>query len=30
MDNITGEDLTSVATEFEKPKDILELTRRPR
>ncbi|MDA8082959.1 MAG: type II secretion system ATPase GspE [Nitrospiraceae bacterium] len=26
MDNITGEDLTSVATEFEKPKDILELT----
>jgi general secretion pathway protein E len=26
MDNITGEDLSSVATEFEKPKDILELT----
>ncbi len=26
MDNITGEDLTSVATEFEKPRDILELT----
>ncbi|MBI5101783.1 MAG: type II secretion system ATPase GspE [Nitrospirae bacterium] len=26
MDNITGEDLTSVATEFERPKDILELT----
>lgn len=25
MDNITGEDLSSVATEFEKPKDILEL-----
>ncbi len=26
MGNITGEDLSSVATEFEKPKDILELT----
>jgi general secretion pathway protein E len=26
MDNITGEDLSSVATEFEKPRDILELT----
>ncbi|MBI5639736.1 MAG: type II secretion system ATPase GspE [Nitrospirae bacterium] len=26
MDNITGEDLSSVATEFERPKDILELT----
>jgi general secretion pathway protein E len=26
MDNIAGEDLSSVATEFEKPKDILELT----
>jgi general secretion pathway protein E len=26
MDNIHGEDLSSVATEFEKPKDILELT----
>jgi general secretion pathway protein E len=26
MDNITGEDLSAVATEFEKPKDILELT----
>src|SRR5512139_12610 len=26
MDNISGEDLSSVATEFEKPKDILELT----
>jgi general secretion pathway protein E len=26
MDNITGEDLTSVATEFERPRDILELT----
>jgi len=26
MDNITGEDLSSVATEFEKPKDLLELT----
>lgn len=26
MGNITGEDLASVATEFEKPKDILELT----
>jgi general secretion pathway protein E len=26
MDNITGEDLSSVATEFTKPKDILELT----
>lgn len=26
MDNITGEDLSSVATVFEKPKDILELT----
>ena len=26
MDNIAGEDLSSVATEFEKPRDILELT----
>ena len=26
MDNITGEDLSAVATEFEKPRDILELT----
>lgn len=26
MGNITGEDLSSVATEFEKPRDILELT----
>jgi general secretion pathway protein E len=26
MDNITGEDLSAVATEFAKPKDILELT----
>ena len=26
MDNITGEDLSSVATEFARPKDILELT----
>ncbi len=26
LDNITGEDLSSVATEFEKPKDILGLT----
>jgi general secretion pathway protein E len=26
MDIITGEDLSAVATEFEKPKDILELT----
>lgn len=26
MDNITGEDLSSVATEFERPKDLLELT----
>ncbi|MEW6002265.1 MAG: type II secretion system ATPase GspE [Nitrospirota bacterium] len=26
MENITGEDLSKVATEFEKPKDILELT----
>jgi general secretion pathway protein E len=26
MDNITGDDLSSVATEFEKPKDILGLT----
>ena len=26
MDNIAGEDLSAVATEFEKPKDILELT----
>lgn len=26
MGNITGEDLSSVATEFEQPKDILELT----
>jgi general secretion pathway protein E len=26
MDNITGEDLSSVATEFERPRDILELT----
>jgi general secretion pathway protein E len=26
MDDITGEDLSSVATEFEKPRDILELT----
>jgi general secretion pathway protein E len=26
MDNITGEDLASVATVFEKPRDILELT----
>lgn len=26
MDNISGEDLSSVATEFEKPRDILELT----
>jgi general secretion pathway protein E len=26
MGNISGEDLTSVATEFEKPRDILELT----
>jgi len=26
MDNIAGEDLSSVATEFEKPKDILGLT----
>jgi general secretion pathway protein E len=26
MDNITGEDFSSVATEFEKPRDILELT----
>ncbi len=26
MGDITGEDLSSVATEFEKPKDILELT----
>jgi general secretion pathway protein E len=26
MDNITGEDFASVATEFERPKDILELT----
>ncbi len=25
MDNISGEDLTSVATEFEKPRDLLEL-----
>jgi general secretion pathway protein E len=26
MDNIAGEDFSSVATEFEKPRDILELT----
>ncbi len=26
MDTITGEDLSSVATEFEAPKDLLELT----
>jgi general secretion pathway protein E len=26
MDNITGDDLSSVAVEFEKPKDLLELT----
>ena len=26
MDNIAGEDLSSVATEFEKPRDLLELT----
>ncbi len=26
MDNIAGEDLSSVVTEFEKPKDLLELT----
>jgi general secretion pathway protein E len=26
MENITGEDLSSVATEFESPKDLLELT----
>ncbi|MFA4916626.1 MAG: type II secretion system ATPase GspE [Syntrophales bacterium] len=26
MDNITGDDLASVATEFEKPRDLLELT----
>jgi general secretion pathway protein E len=26
MGNITGEDLSSVATEFEKPRDLLELT----
>ncbi|MBM4136919.1 MAG: type II secretion system protein GspE, partial [Nitrospira sp.] len=26
MDNITGEDLSAVATAFEKPQDILELT----
>jgi len=26
MQNISGDDLTSVATEFEKPKDLLELT----
>jgi general secretion pathway protein E len=26
MDNISGEDLSSVATEFERPKDLLELT----
>jgi general secretion pathway protein E len=25
MDNITGDDLSSVATEFEKPRDLLEL-----